>query len=184
MNDTVSVFFTVVLETLCPFTTKSTLSPTSIPGAFNLKAPVSSNLEVSIVFPFFLISIVEDGVAYPVTNPEFATTIPNSPRLVVLSMGAERRSDPSSMVSPLRESRDPVLAIVFSPSFKTFLGALILGIEDKIKIFSLSFLAIASISACVNSLLFNAFLAFSKSAWIAARVEAGAFSLLTLSKSS
>ena len=186
MNDTVSVFFTVVLETLCPFTTKSTLSPTSIPGAFNLKAPVSSNLEVSIVFPFFLISIVEDGVAYPVTNPEFATTRSNFPRLVFLSIGAERRSDPSSMVSPLRESRDPVLAIVFLPSFTTFSGVPILGIEDNINNLSLSVLAAASTSACVNPrlLLLSTLLAVSKSAWIATRVEAGAFSLLTLSKSS
>ena len=107
MNDTVSVFFTIVLETLCPFTTKSTLSPTSIPGAFNLKAPVSSNLEVSIVFPFFLISIVEDGVAYPVTNPEFATTIPNSPRLVVLSIAADLKPEPAAIAPPLRESRAP-----------------------------------------------------------------------------
>ena len=73
---------------------------------------------------------------------------------------------------------------VTTVSSLTFLGAPSLGIEDKTKTFSLSFLAMVSISACVNSLLFNAFLAFSKSAWIAARVEAGAFSLLTLAKSS
>ena len=90
------------------------------------------------------------------------------------------------MLFPLRESWDPVLAIVFFPSFTTFSGALAFGIEDNTKIFSLSFLASASISACVNSrlLLLSTLLALSKSAWIAARVEAGAFSLLTLSKSS
>ena len=76
-----------------------------------------------------------------------------------------------------------VLGVTRVLSFPIF-GAPSLGIEDKTKLFSLSFLAMVSISACVNSLLFNAFLAFSKSAWIAARVEAGAFSLLTLSKSS
>ena len=73
---------------------------------------------------------------------------------------------------------------VTTVSSLTFLGAPSLGIEDNTNSFSLSFLAAASTSACVNSLLFNAFLAFSKSAWIAPRVEAGAFSLLTLSKSS
>ena len=93
---------------------------------------------------------------------------------------------PSPIFWPLRESWDPVLAIVFLPSFITFSGALAFGIEDNTEIFSLSFLVAASISACVNSrlLLLSTLLAFSKSAWIAARVEAGAFSLLTLSKSS
>ena len=107
MNDTVSVCFTVVLETLCPLTNNSTLSPTSIPLAFNLKTPVSSSLEVRTVLPFFLISMVEDGVAYPVINPEFATTIPNSPRFFSLSIAADRRDEPSSIFSPLRESRVP-----------------------------------------------------------------------------
>ena len=97
---------------------------------------------------------------------------------------AALRSEPSPILWLLRESRDPVLAIVFLPSFTTFSGAPSLGIEDNINNLSLRVLATASTSACVNSLLFNAFLAFSKSAWIAARVEAGAFSLLTLSKSS
>ena len=73
---------------------------------------------------------------------------------------------------------------VTTVSSLTFSGAPSLGIEDNINNLSLRVLATASTSACVNSLLFNAFLAFSKSAWIAARVEAGAFSLLTLSKSS
>ena len=75
-------------------TTNSTLSPTLIPGAFNLKAPVSSSLDVSIFWPFLLISIVEDGVAYPVINPESATTIPRLPCLVVLSIGADLRPEP------------------------------------------------------------------------------------------
>ena len=75
-------------------TTNSTLSPTLIPGSFNLKAPVSSSLDVSIFWPFLLISIVEDGVAYPVINPESATTIPRLPRLVVLSIGADLRLEP------------------------------------------------------------------------------------------
>ena len=91
---------------------------------------------------------------------------------------------PSPIFRPLRESRDPVLAIVFFPSFTTFSGVLAFGIEDNTKIFSLSFLATASTSACVNSLLFNAFLAFSKSILIAAKVDAGALSLLIFSKSS
>ena len=93
---------------------------------------------------------------------------------------------PSSILFPLRKSRDPVLAIVFSPSFTTFSGVLAFGIEDNTKIFSLSFLAIASISACVSSslVLLSIFLAFSKSILIAARVEAGALSLLIFSSSS
>ena len=63
---------------------------------------MSSNLEVSTVVPFLLISIFEDGVAYPVINPEFATTIPNSPRLVVVSIGTERTSlIPSPIFLPL-----------------------------------------------------------------------------------
>ena len=56
-----------------------------------------------------------------------------------------------------------VLGVSTVSSFPV-LGATTLGIEDKTKTFSLSFLAAASTSACVNSLLFNAFLAFSKSA--------------------
>ena len=93
---------------------------------------------------------------------------------------------PSPIFRPLRESRDPVLAIVFSPSFTTFSGVLAFGIEDNTKIFSLSFLAIASISACVSSslVLLSIFLAFSKSILIAAKVDAGALSLLIFSKSS
>ena len=93
---------------------------------------------------------------------------------------------PSPILWPLRESWDPVLAIVFFPSFTTFSGALAFGIEDNTNWFPLSFLAAASTSACVNPrlLLLSTLLAASKSAWIAARVEAGAFSLLTLSKSS
>ncbi len=93
---------------------------------------------------------------------------------------------PSPIFRPLRGSRDPVLAIVFLPSFTTFSGAPILGIEDNTNRFPLSFLAAASTSACVNPrlLLLSTLLASAKSAWIAARVEAGAFSLLTLSKSS
>ena len=93
---------------------------------------------------------------------------------------------PSPIFSPLRESRDPVLAIVFLPSFTTFSGVLAFGIEDNTKTFSLSFLAIASISACVSSMLvlLSVFLAFSKSILIAANVDAGAFSLLIFSSSS
>ena len=79
-----------------------------------------------------------------------------------------------------------MLAIVFFPSFTTFSGALAFGIEDNTEIFSLSFLTNTSISACVNSalLLLSIFLAFSKSILIAARVEAGALSLLIFSSSS
>ena len=91
---------------------------------------------------------------------------------------------PSPIFWPLRESWDPVLAIVFFPSFTTFSGVLAFGIEDNTEIFSLSFLAIASTSACVNSLLFNTFLAFSKSILIAAKVDAGTLSLLIFSSSS
>ena len=152
--------------------------------AFNLKTPVSSSLEVSTVVPFLLISIVEDGVAYPVINPEFATTIPRFPRLVLSSIGADLKSEPTSFLFPLRKSREPVLAIVFPPSFTTFSGAPVLGIEDNTVIFSLSFLANTSTSTCVSSLLFNAFFAFSKSILIAAKVDAGALSLLIFSKSS
>ena len=152
--------------------------------AFNLNVPVSSSLEVSTVVPFLLISIVEDGVAYPVINPEFATTIPRFPRLVLSSIGADLKSEPTSFLFPLRKSREPVLAIVFSPSFNSFLGAPILGIEDNTVIFSLSFLANTSTSTCVSSLLFNAFFAFSKSTLIAAKVDAGALSLFIFSSSS
>ena len=99
-------------------------------------------------------------------------------------MAADLRSEPTAILSLLRESRDPVLAIVFFPSFTTFSGVLSFGIEDNTNSLSLSFLATASTSACVNSLLFNAFLAFSKSILIAAKVDAGALSLLIFSKSS
>ena len=93
---------------------------------------------------------------------------------------------PSPILWRFRESRDPVLAIVFSPSFTTFSGVLAFGIEDNTKIFSLSFLASASISACVSSalVLLSIFLAFSKSILIAARVEAEAFSLFIFSSNS
>ena len=94
----------MVLYTLFPLTTNSTLSPTSIPRAFNLKAPVSSSVEVNTVVPFLLISIVEDGVAYPVTNPEFATIRSNFPRFVSLSIAADLKSEPTSSLSPLRKS--------------------------------------------------------------------------------
>ena len=119
-------------------------------------------------------------------NPESATTIPRLPCLVVLSIGADLKSEPSSIFSPLRESREPELAIEFSPSFTTFSGVLALGIDDKIKIFSFNFLTTLSISSCVSSVLslFNIFLAFSKSIFIADKVEAGALSLLIFSKSS
>ena len=72
------------------------------------------------------------------------------------------------------------------PSFTTFSGVLAFGIEDNTETFSLSFLATASISACVNSalVLLSIFLAFSKSILIAAKVDAGALSLLIFSKSS
>ena len=76
--------------------------------------------------------------------------------------------------------------MVFFPSFTTFSGALAFGIEDNTKIFSLSFLVIASISACVSSMLslLNIFLAFSKSILIAAKVDSDALSLLIFSISS
>ena len=111
----------------------------------------------------------------------YSLTLYNGPST---STSSALNRTPSPIFRPLRESWVPVLAIVFLPSFTTFSGVPSLGIEDNINNLSLRVLATASTSACVNSLLFNAFLAFSKSAWIAARVEAGAFSLLTLSKSS
>ena len=93
---------------------------------------------------------------------------------------------PSPILWPLRKSRDPVLAIVFAPSFTSFSEVLAFGIEDNTKIFSLSFLAIVSISACVSPalVLLSIFLAFSKSILIAANVEAEAFSLFIFSNSS
>ena len=90
-----------------PFTTNVTVSPTLIPGAFNLNCPESSSVEVTNVWPFFLIWIVEDGVAYPVTNPESATTIPNCPRFVSLSIGTDLRPVPSPILWPLRGSWEP-----------------------------------------------------------------------------
>ena len=94
MKETVFASLTTTVSTVFPFTTNVTVLPTLIPGAFNLKAPESSSFEVTNVFPFCLISIVEDGVAYPVINPEFAITIPSCPRIVVLSMAADLRPEP------------------------------------------------------------------------------------------
>ena len=122
----------------------------------------------------------------PAASEIYSFTLINAPStrpsLVVVALNPT----PSPIFNPLRESRDPVLAIVFSPSFTTFLGALTLGIEDNTKIFSLRFLATTSISDCVSSVLvlLSVFLAFSKSILIAANVDAGALSLLIFSKSS
>ena len=79
-----------------------------------------------------------------------------------------------------------MLAIVFSPSFTTFSGVLAFGIEDNTKTFSLSFLASASTSACVNSAsaLLSISFAFSKSIFIVSSVEVAALSLLIFSNSS
>ena len=55
LKDTVSTLLTTTVSTVFPFTTNVTVSPTAIPGAFNLNAPESSSVEVTNVVPFFLI---------------------------------------------------------------------------------------------------------------------------------
>ena len=54
---------------------------------------------------------------------------------------------PSPMLLPLRESRDPELAIVFAPSFTSFSLVVTFGIDDTICVCCFNFLTNASTSS-------------------------------------